>query len=185
MLTSLISAIVSIVLILLLSNAQDTKPEKTKTGDLILQYPNGAKIFSCVISFILLGGFALIYFNVPVRTEEDNYATILMGVIAIMASVYFCVEFFTVKFVISNFGISITSGWRGYREYKWEEFSEVAYSITLMRFKLKSSSRSSLSVSGMLTGILLFQKYYMEYMPEKKWIAAYEKVKKDKRIPIS
>jgi hypothetical protein len=162
--------------------AKNSKPLQNDLGEFVLRYSPVIK-WSCMglIIFASLGLTFLLLKN-PITDDGDFIAVISMFVALALFGLYFYIEFFTVKILVSENGIRGTSGWRGKREYSWSDIDEITYSAMSMWFKVSAKDKAPLRIHAYISGIDTFQKYYTENMPEKKWSKAHEVFSQDKRV---
>jgi hypothetical protein len=72
------------------------------------------------------------------KKNDDLYSVFfLFGFFGLFA-IYLHIEFFTVKIWVGSTGVRGTSGWRGKREYTWDQISKITYSPLSMWFKISS-----------------------------------------------
>lgn len=173
----LIAAIVPLVLGLLFAAAGKAKPIKNNEGDFLIEYTSALKIFGIALpSFALIGLLVLLFF-IEIKDSSDAYGMAGMFAFFGLLAIYFYIEFFTVKIKVGPKGISGTSGWRGKREYSWDEISKVSYSPTSMWFKLSAKGKAPLRIHAMITGINQVLLHFEKYIPQDKWIEAFENYK--------
>jgi len=143
-----------------------------------LSYPLILKIFTIIFSVVTLGGLTYLACIYPIQSQNDKLSLIGLYIFTVLFSVYFYIEFFTVKITVSSLGIKGKSGWKGERNYLWPEINEISYSPASMWFKITAKNKPSLRIHALISGINIFQQYFIEYMPEEKWLSAYEKFNK-------
>ncbi len=178
----IIILVVTVILWIFFKVAKNSKATKTTDGGYVLRYSETIK-WSCM-GLVIFGTVGLTYliFKHPIKDEGDLIAIISMYSALALFGAYFYIEFFTVKILISENGIKGASGWRGAREYSWGEINKITYSPTSMWFKISSEEIPPLRIHALITGVEIFQKYYIENLPEEKWIKAHEKFGQNKRV---
>ena len=178
----IIVIVVSLVLSLFFKIAKNSKPIEATDGVYTLCYSNHIK-WGCMglIIFAVVGLTALL-FKSPIKDNGDLIAVLSMYGALFLFGLYFYIEFFTVKILVSDSGVTGTSGWRGRRTYAWEDIKEITYSPTSMWFKISSSKAPPLRVHALISGISVFQQLYIEKLPQEKWVKAQEKFSQDKRV---
>jgi hypothetical protein len=166
---------VTLLLGLFFKVAKNSKVVMNSEGAYILRYSNAIK-WSCMgmVLFSFFGLTALLIKN-PIKDDGDFSAVVGLYVAILIFGAYFYIEFFTVKILVSKNGIIGASGWRGTREYSWQEIDEISYSPASMWFKVSSRSKAPLRIHALITGIDTFQKFYIENLPEEKWVNAHNK----------
>src|SRR5690606_14570314 len=104
------------------------KAAHTDDGELVVQY-SGFMKWSCMglIAFATLGITAAVL-TVPVRSTNDLIIVICLYFAIALFGVYFYIEFFTSRILVTEIGIVGTSGWCGRREVVWSDISEITYS---------------------------------------------------------
>jgi len=162
--------------------AKNSKPIKTDDGEYVLRYSNFIKWFCMGLIIFGAVGLTALLLKHPIKDDGDFIAVVSMYGALILFGAYFYIEFFTVNILVSEGGIKGTSGWRGKREYRWEEIENITYSPTSMWFKVTSSKSAPLRIHALISGVGDFQRFYMEKLPEEKWIKAHEKFGQDKRV---
>ncbi len=143
-----------------------------------LTYSSMLKAFAIIFPIISLGGLAYLAFIYPVQYQNEKISLIGLYVFAVLFSAYFYIEFFTVKITVSALGIKGKSGWKGERDYKWQEIDEISYSPISMWFKITAKNKPTLRLHAFITGINIFQQHFIENMREEKWLSAYESYNK-------
>lgn len=166
---------VTLLLGLFFKVAKNSKVHMNAEGAYLLSYSNAIK-WSCMgmVIFSFLGLTSLLIKN-PIKDDGDFSAVVGLYVAILIFGAYFYIELFTVKILVSKNGIFGTSGWRGTREYSWQEIEEISYSPASMWFKVSSRKSAPLRIHALITGIDTFQKFYIENLPEEKWIEAHNK----------
>lgn len=178
----LVALIVPIVLGVLFAAAGRAKPIETEDGGYFLEYAKAIKGFGIGFILLTLGGLVFLLFQAPIKDKGDLYSVFfLLGFFGLFA-IYFYIEFFTVKIWVGPTGVRGTSGWRGKREYTWDQISKITYSPLSMWFKISSSNIPPLRIHAMITGVDKLQAQYMQNLPEEKWKSAYNNFNKDKRV---
>lgn len=178
----IILIVVSLVLGLFFKIAKNSEPIEATEGVYTLCYSNYIK-WGCM-GLVIFGsvGLTALLFKTPIKDSGDLIAVLSIYGALFLFGIYFYIEFFTVKILVSDFGVSGTSGWRGERTYTWEEIDEISYSPTSMWFKISSSKSPPLRVHALISGISVFQKLYVEKLPQEKWVKAHAKFSQDKRV---
>lgn len=180
--TLLTGLIVPIILSVLFTVARRAKPIETEDGGYLLEYAKAIKGFGIGLSLLILGGLIFLLFKSPIKDADELYADIFIFGLFILFTIYFNIEFFTVKIWVGPKGVHGTSGWRGKREYTWDQISRITYSPLSMWFKISAPSMPSLRIHAMITGLDEFQAQYMKNMPVEKWKSAYDNFNQDKRV---
>ena len=163
--------------------SKKARPKKTLNNEYIICYPALIKwSFMGLIIFACIGLTALIIIH-PIQNDGDKIAIALMYGALLIFGAYFYIEFFTVKILVGENGITGTSGWRGRREYKWEDVEQITYSPASMLFKVTSLKQgiAPLRIHALNSGIDELQNLYTQKLPKEKWIKACEALRKDKR----
>lgn len=174
----LIAAIVPVVIGLLFAAAGKAKPIETEDGGFLIEYAKALKIFGFALPGVMLVGLVVMLFFSPIKDSGDAIA--VAGLFAFMGlfAVYFYIEFYTVKIHVGPNGIRGTSGWRGKREYTWDEIDNITYSNNSMWFKLIAKDKAPLRIHAMISGINKVLSHFEKHMPQEKWIEAFEKYSK-------
>jgi hypothetical protein len=178
----IIAVVVTIVLGLLFKVAKNSKAIKTADGEYVLRYSSIIKWFCMGLIMFATVGLTAILLKNPIKDDGDFTAVVSMYGALLLFGAYFYIEFFTVEILVSDAGIKGTSGWRGKRQYRWDEIDSISYSPTSMWFKVTSSKTPPLRIHALISGIDNFQRLYIEKLPEGKWIKAHEKFGQDKRV---
>lgn len=162
---------VPLILGFLLRAARIAKPIKTADNGYLLQYATTIKVFAVIFILLLLSGllFLLLKFPSSLNIKKDPLPVIFIIGMIITIALYFYIEFFTVKIWVGPAGIRGTSGWRGKREYTWQEIDEISYSSQFMMFKISSKNKTPIRVSALLSGLDMLRKFYTENLPQEKW----------------
>lgn len=177
-----IAIAVTIVLALFFKVAKNAKTIKNADGDFVLRYSNMTKWFCMGLTIFATIGFTAILFDAPIKDDKDLIAVILMYGALMLFGTYFYIEFFTVEIIVSEHGIKGTSGWRGKREYRWDEIENISYSPASMWFKVTAPHSAPLRIHALISGIDNFLRLCIEKLPEEKWMKAHEQFVKDKRV---
>ena len=178
----IVGIVVTIVLGLFFKVAKNSKPSEASDGVYVLCYSNYIK-WGCM-GLVIFGGVGLtaLLVNIPIKDSGDLVAVLSMYGALFLFGIYFYIELFTVRILVSESGIEGTSGWRGKRTYSWEEIDEITYSPMSMWFKISSSKSPPLRIHALISGINVFQKLFVEKLPREKWVKAHEKFRQDKRV---
>lgn len=178
----IIVIVVTLVLWLFFKVAKNSKTIKNADGGYVLRYSNMIRWFCMSLIIFATVGLTALLFQAPIKNDGDIIAVISMyGAILLFGS-YFYIEFFTVEIIVSEKGIKGTSGWRGVREYRWDEIENITYSPSSMWFKVTAPKSAPLRIHALISGIDNFQRFYIEKLPKEKWIKAHEKFGQDKRV---
>ena len=140
-----------------------------------LTYSTLLKAFAIIFSVVSLGGLTYLAYIHPAESQDDINSLIFLYILVTLFSAYFYIEFFTVKITVSASGIKGKSGWKGERDYKWNEIYKISYSPSSMWFKVTANNKSTLRLHAFITDINIFQQHFIENMPEEKWLSAYER----------
>lgn len=178
----LIYLAVPLILSILYGASKRAKPIKTTDGGYLLQYSHAIKTFG--IGFILLAvGFLIFLFvKEPIQDNGDFIAAAIIFILFTSIVLYFYIEIFTVKIWVSPLGIKGTSGWRGQREYQWQEIEKITYSRVFMWFKVSARNKRPLRVSALISGVDQFQDFFKENVPKLVWVSAQKEFSQDKRF---
>ena len=168
----LISVSVLIMLLVFYTAARRAKPIPTTDGGYLLQYAAVIKGFVAILILIVIGGMGFALLNIPIRRDSDIYAMGMMSAMALLGVIYLSIEYFTVRVWVGPNGIIGTSGWRGKREYRWDEIKRITYSPSSMLFLINSPGKPSLRVSAMLSGMDTFSQFCAKYLPAEVWAEA-------------
>lgn len=180
--TNIIIVVVTILLGLFFKVAKNTESIKIDEGEYLLRYSNFIKWFCMGLIIFATVGLTALLLKHPIKDDGDFIVVASMYIALLLFGTYFYIEFFTVKILISGIGIKGTSGWRSKREYRWDEIENITYSPTSMWFKVNSSNAAPLRIHAYISGIDTFQRFYIEKLPEEKWIGAHEKFGQDRRV---
>jgi hypothetical protein len=132
---------------------------------------------------LLTVGFLIFLFvKEPIQDNGDNIAAAIIFILFTVIVLYFYIEIFTVKIWISPLGIKGTSGWRGRREYQWNEIEKITYSRTFMWFKVSARNKTPLRVSALISGLDQFQDFFKKNVPKLMWVSAEKEFSQDKRF---
>ena len=178
----LIVIIVPIILGLMFSAAKKAQAIETEDGMYLLEYARPIKYFAVGFTLLTFAGLTWLAFNMPIKKPDDLYVLIGLFVFLGLFAAYFFIEFFTVKIWVGPEGIRGTSGWRGLREYRWQEISRVSYSPSSMWFTVTAPGKASLRIHALISGLDKFQVFCNQHLAESTWAAASDKFKQDKRV---
>ena len=175
---TLIAIVVPIVIGLLFAAAGKAKPIKTDDGGYLIQYAKALKIFGLALPGLMISSVIALLIYSPIKNSEDAIAVAFLFAFFGLFAAYFYIEFFTVKIHVGPNGIQGTSGWRGKREYSWDEIEAISYSHNSMWFKLTADNKAPLRIHAMISGIDQVLLHFEKYVPQEKWIEAFEKYTK-------
>lgn len=162
--------------------SKNSKTIKNADGGYVLRYSNIIKWFCMGLVILATVGLTALVIETPIKNDGDITAIISMYGALLLFGSYFYIEFFTVEIIVSEHGIKGTSGWRGKREYRWDEIENITYSPSSMWFKITALKSAPLRIHALISGIDHFQRLYIEKLPEEKWIKAHEKFGQDRRV---
>ena len=177
----IISSAVAAVLALFFIVARNAKTSTTEHGETVLQYHPLIKWGCMGLTIFSALGLTALLFKVPIRSNNELIGVVCLFLALALFGLYFYIEFFTVKIFVGELGIVGTSGWRGTREYTWDEIDQITYSPSSMWFTIKSKQNVPLRIHAMISGVSEFQAYYEAMLPEEKWSKASELYNRMKR----
>jgi hypothetical protein len=171
-----IYALVPLVLIVLLKLASMEKPVEMDDNSFLLRYGKTLRAFgiglpSFFILFIGIMGFE----NMPQNHDDIKSYFWLLGM-SLLLLLYFYLEFFHVKIIVSNENIIATTPWKGTRKFSWKEIEKVSYSQKFQWLKLKTYNKKTLYISLYISGFDEFKRKMMDKLQIPKYQEALEKM---------
>ena len=172
----LIYAIVPIVLAVLLKLASMEKPIELDEKAFLLKYGKSLRIFGIGLPLLFIIFIVMAGFGNPPQKDDDIKSYLWLLSMAMLFLLYFYLEFFRVKIIVSDKIIIATTPWKGTREFYWKEIEKVSYSPTFRWLKLKTYNNKTLYISLFITGFDEFIRKMMDSLQIPKYQEAMDKM---------